>query len=191
MKDNTKNTGRLYFFQAYNPLWKDRFAELKNLLEPIWKSAIAIEHIGSTSFPGASAKPVIDILIIVKNINEADFQREIHAMKLLGFTYMKDYIEPNSFNFHQTEELGNKINNVHICEQGSKKQRQFLITRDYFRKHPQIVQEYSELKQRNWEMYPDDYIAYRDAKQDFLKKVEQDAYTWFSALPINKDKGHL
>ena len=57
----------------YNPEWKDEFdKEKKYLLNMLKGYDVLIEHVGSTSIEGCSAKPVIDIFIGVKSLEYAE-----------------------------------------------------------------------------------------------------------------------
>ena len=49
----------------YDPEWPRLFERERELLERVFPTASAIEHIGSTSVPGLIAKPIIDILVVV------------------------------------------------------------------------------------------------------------------------------
>ena len=58
---------------GYNPEWALKYAEEKDRIADILKdNCIAIYHIGSTAVPGLAAKPVIDIMAAVKNLEKAD-----------------------------------------------------------------------------------------------------------------------
>ncbi|MBB5623498.1 GrpB-like predicted nucleotidyltransferase (UPF0157 family) [Pedobacter cryoconitis] len=57
--------------EQYNPLWKESFNQIKVELSEVMASLNPqIEHIGSTAVEGLSAKPIIDILIGVDDIDE-------------------------------------------------------------------------------------------------------------------------
>ena len=63
--------------EEYNPKWKDNFNEEKENLSKIFGDvALSIEHIGSTSIPGLSAKPIIDILVIIKDFKDFEKVKE-------------------------------------------------------------------------------------------------------------------
>ncbi len=95
-----------------------------------------------------------------------------------GYEWGENYIEPNTLIFFKLGPDGEKLENIHVCEEDSAKVRQFIVTRDYLRNHPGRAKEYSELKEKNVLLYPDDYPAYRAAKDPFLKQLEKDAYEW-------------
>jgi GrpB-like predicted nucleotidyltransferase (UPF0157 family) len=55
----------------YDPAWPDRFAEQRDaILAVAGEHVLAIEHFGSTSVPGLAAKPVIDIVVAVRALDE-------------------------------------------------------------------------------------------------------------------------
>lgn len=55
----------------YDPSWVSAFESERALIQKALPgSALVIEHIGSTSVPGLCAKPVIDILIGIKNFDD-------------------------------------------------------------------------------------------------------------------------
>lgn len=85
-----------------------------------------------------------------------------------GYEWGENYIAPNTLIFFKLGSDGEKLENIHVCKQGSAEERQFIVMRDYLRTHPQKVKEYSDLKERNVSMYPNDYPAYCAAKASFL-----------------------
>lgn len=172
-----KNEKRKYMLSNYDPNWVLKFEKIKKFLESVFKKkAIRIEHVGSTSVYGMKAKPLIDILVLVEKIE--DFTKEKEKMTSAGYGWKKDYIAPNTFIFYKLSEDGSKTENIHVCEVGSPKEKQFLIMRDFFRAFPQKAQEYSDLKEKNFTLYPNDYPAYREAKDLFLQKMEKESHEW-------------
>lgn len=177
MKELDKNIKRKYHFRDYDTDWVNKFNSIKDFLRDVFgEMAISIEHIGSTSVPGMKAKPIIDVLVIVKTIKGLDKQRE--RMIKSGYDWGENYIAPDTLIFFKLGEDGEKLENIHVCEEGAIKIKQFLTMRDYLRSHPKKVEEYSKVKQESRDKNPDDYPAYRSAKAPFLEKLEQEAYEW-------------
>jgi GrpB-like predicted nucleotidyltransferase (UPF0157 family) len=59
--------------EEYDPIWKTKYEKAKDkLLEIIDEFVVAIEHIGSTAIPGLASKPVIDILIGLRSLDDAE-----------------------------------------------------------------------------------------------------------------------
>jgi GrpB-like predicted nucleotidyltransferase (UPF0157 family) len=58
---------------AYDPEWPRRFEEERDVLAVAFaESDVTIEHIGSTAVPGLGAKPVIDIMVGVSTLTDAE-----------------------------------------------------------------------------------------------------------------------
>ena len=166
-----------YSIKPYDLNWVSQFENIKSILEQVFGSqAIAIEHIGSTSILGMNAKPVIDMLVIVEKI--WPFISEKQAMSKLGYQRLDNYIAPDSALFFKTDKDGDKTENVHVCIKDSAKTKQLIGMRDYFRAHQDKVKKYNDLKEALQHKFPNDYIAYKDGKKEFLELIRKEADDW-------------
>jgi GrpB-like predicted nucleotidyltransferase (UPF0157 family) len=172
-----KSQKRTYFIETYNSNWPIQFQNIKKTIENVFGSkALAIEHVGSTAIEGMRAKPLIDVLVTVASYEP--FLLEKEKMQALGYEWGENYIEPNSLLFYKTKDGDQKIENIHVCVEGSPKAVQFVTTRDYLRMHPERAEEYSKLKDALQQQFPDDYPAYREGKQSFLAETERLTQEW-------------
>lgn len=177
MTELDKNIKRKYFLSEYNPNWVNQFDEIrKSLVVVFGNKALKIEHVGSTSIPGMKAKPLIDILVIVEKVD--DLEEEKNKMVNAGYEWGADYIATNTLIFFKMGLSGEKLENIHVCEEGAPKARQFLVMRDFFIAFPEKAKQYSDIKTESFDKFPDDYPAYRKAKAPFLEQMEQEAYRW-------------
>jgi GrpB-like predicted nucleotidyltransferase (UPF0157 family) len=177
MKELDKNIKRKYSLSTYDPNWVNLFNSLKHFLEGVFgDKAIQIEHVGSTSIPGMKAKPIIDVLVIVEKMENFDTVKE--KMVAAGYEWGENYIAPNTLIFFKPGPSGEKLENIHVCEKDAPKTRQFIIMRNFFRTFPEKAKRYSDLKEKNQSVHPDDYPAYRAAKKPFLDEMEKEAYEW-------------
>lgn len=171
---NTVN--RKYSLSDYDPNWVLKFNLIKDLLLKVFgEKALKIEHVGSTAVPGMKAKPLIDILVVVEKLDL--FEKEKELMTEAGYEW-RYYPDPEGLTFSKFGPDGEKLEGIHLCEENSPWVRQFVTVRDYLRAHPEKAREYSELKQKNAELHPNDYSAYRAAKAPFLEQLKQEAYRW-------------
>ena len=170
-----------YTIESYNPEWVKKFEGIKAMLEGVFGSqALAIEHVGSTSVPGMKAKPIIDVLVVVKDISLLDTEKSV--MKSKGYLVEENYVAPNSLLFRRIDEAGNKLEHIHVCESGAPMEKQFLAMREYLRMFPEEAQSYALLKDELVKKYPNDYESYRADKDPFLKSLEARAYKWFELI---------
>ena len=104
----------MILIKKYNGNWPKLFdlekERLQKYLQP-W--IVSIEHVGSTSIPSLSAKPIIDILIGVMSLNIVD-RYVVPLMLELGYRYIKEYeiTMPNRRYFKLTSSVINY--NIHI-----------------------------------------------------------------------------
>jgi GrpB-like predicted nucleotidyltransferase (UPF0157 family) len=161
----------------HNLQWRDAFeAESQQVAEAMGENMVAIHHIGSTAIPNIYAKPIIDLLVEVKDISSVDEQSA--AMESLGYEVMGDYGIPGRRFFRKNSQAGIRTHHVHTFEIGSAQVKRHLAFRDYMIAHPEDAQQYSNLKRKLAEMYPDDIEGYMDGKDDFIKTIDQKAAEW-------------
>ncbi|MDX8047180.1 GrpB family protein [Gracilibacillus sp. S3-1-1] len=155
-----------------NENWPSMFeAEAKKLQSIFGQEMIAIHHIGSTSVPGLQAKPVIDMMPVVKNIDDVDaFNQE---MNKLGYECKGE----NGISGRKYFQKGgdDRTHHVHIFQHGSDEINRHLAFRDYLRSHPEDRERYGTLKERLAQQFPDDMISYMEGKDGLVKEIEAKA----------------
>ena len=158
----------------YDAAWPDRFcAEANRIHHKFGKDALRIEHVGSTSVPGLSAKPIIDIQVSVHSLEARDVYYE--WMTALGYTHFSlgafDVVYP----FFKRPVGWPSTHHVHLCEAGTIQENEHLAFRDYLRCNPLAAAEYSTLKRSLASMYDGLNIEsqenYSLAKTEFVKSV--------------------
>lgn len=159
----------------YRPEWPDRYRrEAEQLSDALGDTLVAAHHIGSTSVPGLAAKPVIDILLEVRDLAELDTHNA--AMADLGYEAKGEYgIERRRF---YQKGGDRRSHHVHAFPVGDEHVTRHLAFRDYLIAHPAVAAEYARLKQRIAQTYVSDSNGYCAAKNDFVVNHERRALTW-------------
>lgn len=162
---------------AYRPQWRDTFeAEAKHVGAALRENVVAIHHIGSTAIPNIYAKPIVDLLVEVRDITEVDGQSS--AMELIGYEVMGEFGIPGRRYFRKNNREGIRTHQIHTFETGSAEVERHLAFRDYMIAHPGDAQRYSELKRRLAEEYPESIDGYMDGKDGFIKEMDRRASHW-------------
>lgn len=165
----------------YNPQWKKAFdAESQRITTVLAENIVFVHHIGSTAIPGIYAKPVIDFLIEVKNIDL--ITKQTPAMEKLGYEAMGEFGLIGRRYFRQENPPGTRIHHVHIYATNSPEIERHLAFRDYMIAHPQNAEQYSQLKQKLAQKYPYDIESYMDGKDEFITRMEQKALQWLGLI---------
>lgn len=169
---------------AHNPRWKNEFEQEAQKIKDIYRELILdIHHIGSTSVTGIKAKPVIDIMPIVSDINEVD--KFDDQMEALGYEPLgENGIVGRRFFRKDNEALGKRTHHVHVFDQHSHDEIiRHLAFKAYLIAHPNIANQYGNLKSRLAATYPNDIESYMAGKNDFIKETEKQALTWYEDKP--------
>lgn len=154
----------------YNPDWPQVFEkEAANIREALGPNCIAIHHIGSTAVPGLLAKPVIDMIVVVKHP-----EKTIPALEGLGFKFKGEYNIPLRFYFSRSEGIET---NLHVYKEGHPEIELNIVFRDYLRTHPDARDEYAKLKEdllkekSSYEKNSSPFTGYNLGKDAFIRKI--------------------
>jgi len=113
----------------YDESWPSKFEEhSKRIKIALGAVAVDVEHIGSTSVPGLAAKPIIDILLIVKD--SGDESKYLKEMEAAG--YHLRVREPD-FHEHRMFRTANKDVHIHVLSHGSSEIDRYLVFRNHLR----------------------------------------------------------
>jgi GrpB-like predicted nucleotidyltransferase (UPF0157 family) len=161
----------------HNPQWRDAFeAEAKQVAAALGEHVVAVHHIGSTAIPNIYAKPVVDLLVEIRDITEVDNRSS--AMESLGYEVMGEYGIPGRRYFRKDNPEGIRTHNLHAFAAGSAEVERHLTFRDYMLAHPVDAQRYSELKRKLAEEHPQSMDGYMDGKDGFIKEMDRRAAQW-------------
>ncbi len=161
----------------HNPRWVSDFElESRRVLEALGSNALEAHHIGSTAIPRAIAKPIIDILVAVAQIEPVDQQN--HHMESIGYEPLGEYGIPERRYFRRRDASGTRTHHVHVFPVHSPQVDRHLAFRDFMNAHPTWALAYSKLKRELVAKYPESMEDYHSGKNDFIAQVDQLAAAW-------------
>lgn len=159
--------------KAYDPSWPAMFkGESKLLKAALGRNCMEIFHIGSTAVPGMMAKPIIDILVSVKDLRKVDEVAD--KMEELGYEALGE----NGISGRRFFRKGGEqpTHHVHIFENSNQDEIQrHLAVVEYLCTHERRREEYSQLKAYLAQAYPEDIVGYMEGKAYFVSQLEQEA----------------
>lgn len=159
----------------YDPTWPAQFAAEADLITHIFKKEmVAIHHVGSTSVPNMPAKPTIDIILVVSDIEQIDQHNA--SMEKHGYEAWGEYRIPGRRFFVKGEDK--RTHHVHTFAVGSEHIDRHLYVRDYLIEHPQEAAQYAALKQDLAKQCRDNRRGYVEGKHDYILALEQRAIQW-------------
>ena len=155
--------------RPYNKAWKQSFIDIRaEIQDALGELALEIEHVGSTSVEGLSAKPIIDIDVVIK---EEMLDDVVTALKRIGYRHEGNLGIPGreAFKYDGKEHL--QKHHLYVCQQDSAELRRHIAFRDYLRSHPEAVREYSRIKEEGASLYPLDMAKYIEHKSPFIERI--------------------
>jgi GrpB-like predicted nucleotidyltransferase (UPF0157 family) len=127
--------------EAYDAAWPARYeTEAARLREGLQASALDIEHIGSTAVAGLAAKPVIDVMVGVEDLDVTDDVAT--RLAVLGY---EDCGGAEGRRYFRRRAASQDFN-VHLIEFGSSTWSENILFRDYLRSNDDAAQQYADAK---------------------------------------------
>ena len=157
----------------YDDGWRGAFEKIKaEICEVAGELIMSVEHVGSTAVEGMSAKPCIDIDVVIKDRTLLD--SVILRLTSLGYIHEGDLgiKDREAFKYFGKEHLCK--HHLYVCPADSEELHRHITFRDFLRGSPDAVRKYSEVKEAAARLYPDDidgYIRYKSPCIEELYKL--------------------
>ena len=147
----------------YDSAWKTAFEQIrKEIEEAVGDLIVDIEHVGSTSVEGMSAKPCIDMDVVIADYNV--FDNVVDRLKVIGYFHEGDLGIPGREAFRYSGKPHLQNHHLYVCPQDSGELHRHVTFRNFLRNHPEAVKKYSAVKETAARLFPDDidrYMAYK------------------------------
>lgn len=163
----------------HDPNWSTLFEqERARVQDALGARALTVEHVGSTSVAGLAAKPIIDLLVGVADLEEAR-SHCVEPIKALGYAYLPEYESwlPGEL-FFRKGPPGPWTHHLHMMEPSHPRWDDFVLFRDYLRTHPDVARAYATIKRELAASFKDDIAGYRNGKSGFVETTMADARAW-------------
>jgi len=163
--------------QPYDPAWPASFRRERDYLVSCLPNDLLgrIEHFGSTAVPGLAAKPIVDMLVEVSDL-EAARARIVPLLEAQGYDYFwratKGEDGPPFYAWFIGRDPATRVrtHHIHMVEPGFP-HWESLSFRDHLIAHPEVARDYEALKRSLAAEHGHDRIAYTRGKADFIERV--------------------
>ena len=171
---------------TYDPAWPESFRQEKeHLLSCLPKDLIRrVEHFGSTAVPGLAAKPIVDMLVEVTDL-QATKVWIAPVLEAQGYeffwrpTHGDDGPPFYAWFIKRDPETGARTHHIHMVEGDFTDHWDRLLFRDYLIERPEVAREYEALKVRLASASPQDRVAYTRGKTQFIVRVTEQAKRYY------------
>src|SRR5262245_28688314 len=166
------------YLAPYDPAWPSLFTQLKEQIQEALRNAmLLLEHVGSTSVAGLSAKPIIDMVMAVAD--SSDETSYVKPLEAIG--YMLRIREPNWYQHRLLKSPAIQAN-LHVFSVGCPEIERMVLFRDWLRNHTddRLLYEATkrELAARTWK-YTQNYAdAKSEVVQAILARAHRNSHLW-------------
>ena len=154
----------------YDRAWKSAFEAIKREIEHVLGDLIlGIEHVGSTSVEGLSAKPCIDLDVVIRD----DSVFEAVAERLAGIGYIHEGnlgIEGREA-FRYTDKPHLLTHHLYVCPQDSRELHRHIVFRNFLRSNPEAAKKYGHVKETAAQLFPEDIDGYMNYKSSCIEDL--------------------
>lgn len=153
-----------------NKQWKDDFEKIKSeIVNAISDLIIGVEHVGSTSVEGMSAKPCIDIDVIFKDYSV--FDTIVSKLEMIGYIYEGNLGIEDREAFKYLNKPHLMTHHLYVCPQESEELYRHITFRDFLRNNVDAVKKYSSVKETAARLFPNDIEKYMEYKSPCIEEL--------------------
>ena len=159
----------------YRAEWKQLYEEeAARLSSVLGDKVLRVEHVGSTAIDGIDAKPLIDMMAAVESLDEA--RDLVPVLEGMGYEHRGNGGVEGRI-FLAKGPRSRRTHHLSLTEITSDHWQRSILFRDYLRAHPEVAEEYGELKRELARKYPEDRESYTAGKDRFIEQVIESART--------------
>lgn len=154
----------------YDDSWKFAFEEIKRELDSvIGDFVVGIEHVGSTSVEGLSAKPCIDIDVIIKDYSI--FDTVVSKLETIGYIHEGNLGIKDREAFKYSHKPHLQWHHLYVCPQQSEELHRHIVFRDFLRANPEASKRYGAVKEKAAQIFPDNIEKYIEYKSPCIEEL--------------------
>lgn len=171
------NEGRLVELAAHDPAWAAKAAaEIERLRAVLGNVVVEAHHIGSTAIPDIMAKPIVDLMLVVRSLAAIDGCEM--TVRGLGYNWRGEFGIPGRRFCSLDDATGKRVLHCHFYAAGNSEIEANVAFRDYMRAHADEARAYQGEKIRAAALHPDDRTAYTNEKAAWVSAKRAQALAW-------------
>ena len=162
--------GRKVIVLPYDRGWKEAFEEIRQDVESACGDLIlGVEHVGSTSVEGLSAKPCIDLDVVIPGYEV--FPEVVARLAAIGYIHEGDLGIPEREAFRYDHKPHRMNHHLYVCPRDSRELHRHMTFRDFLRNTPEAAAEYGRVKEEGARLYPEDMDGYIRHQAPCIEKL--------------------
>ena len=154
----------------YDEAWRSDFEEIKKEIEgAVGELIIDTLHVGSTSVEGLSAKPCIDVDVVIEDYEV--FDAVVRKLEAIGYIHEGNLGIKDREAFKYSDKPHLRQHHLYVCPQYSEELHRHITFRDFLRSTPEAVKKYGRVKETAAKLFPDDIDKYIEYKSPCIEEL--------------------
>lgn len=154
----------------YDDAWAPAFEKIKREIEEaVGDWILDIEHVGSTSVAGMSAKPCIDLDVVIRDYTV--FENVVTGLQVIGYLHEGDLGIKDREAFQYANKSHLMPHHLYVCPVYSEELHRHVTFRDYLKNNPAAKEKYSRVKEEAAKLYPNDIDKYMEYKSPCIRQL--------------------
>ena len=154
----------------YDEAWKSDFENIKKEIEgAVGNLIVGIEHVGSTAVKGMSAKPCIDVDVVIKDYET--FDAVAQKLEDIGYIHEGNLGIQDREAFKYSDKPHLQKHHLYVCPQYSEELHRHITFREFLKGNPEAVKTYSLVKEKAAELFFDDIDQYMEYKSPCIEEL--------------------
>ncbi len=154
----------------YDQGWESGFKAIRaELADALGNLILGIEHVGSTSVEGLSAKPCIDLDVIIRDYSV--FDPVVRKLAAIGYIHEGNLGIPDREAFTYENKPHLPVHHLYVCPKDSRELHRHIVFRDFLRSNPGAAKEYGQVKEAAARLFPEDIEKYMEYKSSCITRL--------------------
>ena len=154
----------------YDVAWESAFEAIKAEIQTAFGDLmLGIEHVGSISVKGMSAKPCIDIDVVIRDYSV--FDAVVQKLDAIGYIHEGNLGIKDREAFKYADKPHLMTHHLYVCPRDSEELHRHIVFRDFLRKNPEAVKKYSRVKETAAKLFPDSIDQYIEYKSPCIEEL--------------------
>ena len=154
----------------YDVAWESAFEAIKAEIQTaLGDLMLGIEHVGSTSVKGMSAKPCIDIDVVIRDYSV--FDAVVQKLDAIGYIHEGDLGIQDREAFKYADKPHLMTHHLYVCPRDSEELHRHIVFRDFLRENPEALKKYSRVKETAAKLFPDSIDQYIEYKSPCIEEL--------------------
>lgn len=154
----------------YDKAWETAFRQIRREIEStLGDLAVGIEHVGSTSVEGMSAKPCIDLDVIIEDYSV--FDAVLRKLGSIGYIHEGNLGIADREAFRYADKPHLLAHHLYVCPRYSRELHRHITFRDFLRSNPAAAKQYSQVKETAAQLFPEDIDRYMQYKSGCITQL--------------------